>query len=134
LKLQIGIATMTNTTAKTAEELIADLEQFTGSEVVHRHWLGVLRYSEGVKYLADTAQCYWLLDAIGSYQGQLQSNPQLRDFQVWRLVITGKAATLICEEDSDKEVLRQRIAYTDFPLPEITLYLAQKVLMLPSEH
>jgi hypothetical protein len=125
---------MTNITAKTAEELIADLEQFTGSEVVNRHWLGVLRYTEGVKYLAEKAQCYWLLDAIGSYQGQLQSNPQLRDFQVWRLVITGKAATLICEEDSDKEVLRQRIPYTDFPLPEITLYLAQKVLMLPSEN
>jgi hypothetical protein len=125
---------MTNITAKTAEELIADLEQFTGSEVVNRHWLGVLRYTEGVKYLAEKAQCYWLLDAIGSYQQQLQSNAQLRDFQVWRLIVIGKSATLICEEDSDKEVLRQRIPYTDFPLPEITLYLAQKVLMLPSEN
>uniref|UniRef100_UPI001D014B85 DUF6876 family protein n=1 Tax=Nostoc sp. MG11 TaxID=2721166 RepID=UPI001D014B85 len=89
---------------------------------------------EGVKHLAQITQCYWLLDAIGSYQHQLQSNPRLRDFQVWRLVVENKSSTLICEEDTDIEVLRQSIPYTDFPLPEITLYLAQKVLMLPSEY
>ncbi|WP_193200221.1 DUF6876 family protein [Nostoc sp. MG11] len=125
---------MTNITAKTAEELIADLEQFTGSEVVHRHWLGVLRYTEGVKYLAQATQCYWLLDAIGSYQQRLGSNPRLREFQVWRLVMENQSGVLICEEDTDKEVLRQQIKYTNFPLPEITLYLAQKVLMLSSEY
>ncbi|WP_193200412.1 DUF6876 family protein [Nostoc sp. MG11] len=125
---------MTNTTAKTAEELIADLEQFTGSEVVYRHSLGMLRYTEGVKYLAQITQCYWLLDAIGSYQHRLGSNPRLRDFQVWRLVVKNESGVLICEEDTDKEVLRQEIAYTNFPLPEITLYLAQKVLMLPLEY
>ncbi|WP_193200952.1 DUF6876 family protein [Nostoc sp. MG11] len=125
---------MTNTTAKTAEELIADLEQFTGSEVVYRHWLGILRYTEGVKHLAQITQCYWLLDAIGSYQHRLGSNPRLRDFQVWRLVVENQSGVLICEENTDKEVLRQEIPYTDFPLSEITLYLAQKVLMLPSEY
>ncbi|NDJ26152.1 hypothetical protein GS682_32190 [Nostoc sp. B(2019)] len=125
---------MTNITAKTAEELIADLEQFTGSEVVYRHSLGMLRYTEGVKYLAQTTQCYWLLDAIGSYQHRLGSNPRLREFQVWRLVVENESGTLICEEDTDKEVLRQQIEYTNFPLSEITLYLAQKVLMLPSEY
>ncbi|WP_193200618.1 DUF6876 family protein [Nostoc sp. MG11] len=125
---------MTNTTAKTAEELIADLEQFTGSEIVYRHSLGMLRYTEGVKYLAQATQCYWLLDAIGSYQHRLGSNPRLREFQAWRLVVENKSGTLICEEDTDIEVLRQSIPYTDFPLPEITLYLAQKVLMLPFEY
>ncbi|MBD6620720.1 hypothetical protein FNW02_34415 [Komarekiella sp. 'clone 1'] len=125
---------MTNTTAKTAEELIADLERFKGSEVVYRHSLGMLRYTEGINYLAESTQCYWLLDAIGSYQHQLQSNPRLRDFQVWRLVVENESGVLICEEDTDKEVLRQSIPYTDFPLPEMTLYLAQKVLMLPSEY
>ncbi|MBD6620026.1 hypothetical protein FNW02_30580 [Komarekiella sp. 'clone 1'] len=125
---------MTNTTAKTAEELIADLEQFTGSEVVYRHSLGMLRYTEGTKYLAQATQCYWLLDAIGSYQHRLESNPRLRDFQVWRLVVKDESGVLICEEDTDKEVLRQGIEYTAFPLSEITLYLAQKVLMLPGEY
>ncbi|MBD6620954.1 hypothetical protein FNW02_35815 [Komarekiella sp. 'clone 1'] len=125
---------MTNTTVKTAEELIADLEQFTGSEVVYRHSLGMLRYTEGVKYLAQATRCYWLLDAIGSYQHRLGSNARLREFQVWRLVVKDESGTLICEEDTDKEVLRQQIEYTNFPLSEITLYLTQKVLMLPSEY
>ncbi|MBD6621164.1 hypothetical protein FNW02_37085 [Komarekiella sp. 'clone 1'] len=125
---------MTNTAAKTAEELIADLERYTGSEVVYRRSLGMLRYTEKVKYLAQATQCYWLLDAIGSYQHRLQSNPRLQEFQVWRLVVENESGVLICEEDTDIEVLRQKIPYTDFPLTEITLYLTQKVLMLPSEY
>jgi hypothetical protein len=125
---------MTNTTAKTPEQLTADLEQFTGSQTIYRHSLGMLRYTEGVKYLAQEAQCYWLLDAIGSYQHRLLANPKLKEFQIWRLAVKDESGVLICEEDTDIEVLRQVIEYTGFPLPGITLYLTDKVLMLPSEY
>ena len=40
------------------------LDQFTGSEVVYRHPLSRrIRYTEGVQYLAEMAQCFWYLDA-----------------------------------------------------------------------
>jgi hypothetical protein len=45
-----------------AETLLQNLQHFGGSEQYYRHFLG-LCYTEGVKYLAENAQCFWLLDA-----------------------------------------------------------------------
>ena len=119
---------------KSAEEIIAELKQFSGSCVLYKHWLNIL-YTEGIKHLAETTQSFWLIDAIASHQTRkLISNPYLKELQIWRLVVQEKSGVLICEWDTDKEVLKQNIPYTDFPLPTIKLYLAQKVLMLPSEY
>ncbi len=37
--------------------------QFTGSENWYKHWLGIV-YTDGVKWLHETLQCYWLIDEI----------------------------------------------------------------------
>ncbi len=58
----------------------------------------------------------------------------LRDFQFWKLVVTGTSAVAICYRDIDDEAFRQEIKFTDFPLPEISLYVEGGVLLLPSEH
>jgi hypothetical protein len=119
---------------KSAEEIIAELKQFSGSCILHKHWLNI-RYTEGIKHLAETAQSFWLIDAIASHQTkELLSNPYLAELQIWRLIVEEKSGVLICEWDTDKEVLRQEIPYTDFPLTTIKLYLCQKVLMLPNEY
>jgi hypothetical protein len=112
-----------------------DLNQFTSSESLYKHPLGLL-YTCGISYLATAGNAYWLIDAIASYQtNKLLALPNLQDFQIWRLVVNdNKSATLICEQDTDSEILRQEIEYTDFPLPCIKLYLVEKVLMLPSEY
>ncbi len=44
----------------------AELAQFTGTEQYYKH-LGGLVYTDGVKYLAEKAGSYWLLDIIASY-------------------------------------------------------------------
>ncbi|WP_026735964.1 DUF6876 family protein [Fischerella sp. PCC 9605] len=120
---------------KDAEQITTELKQFVGSETFYRHWSGI-QYTEGVKYLASAAQAYWLIDGIISHQAnnRFLSDPGLQDFQIWRLVVNNNSGTLICEWDTDKEVLRQEIDYTDFPFPEIRLYLVQKTLMLESEY
>lgn len=112
-----------------------DLNQFTSSESLYKHPLRLL-YTCGVRYLATAGNAYWLIDAIASHQtNKLLALPNLRDFQIWRLVVNdNKSATLICEQDTDSEILRQEIEYSDFPLPCIKLYLVEKVLMLPSEY
>lgn len=75
------------------------------------------------------------MDAIASHQTkQFLSNPNLREFQIWHLQVKDNSGVLICEWDTNQEVLRQEILYTDFPLPDIKLYLVEKVLMLPSEY
>ena len=62
----------------TAEDLQIELAHCHCSESHYQHWLGI-RYTEGVKTLAEKGECFWLLDAIASYQRvpthQVQSQP-----------------------------------------------------------
>ncbi|AFZ01593.1 DUF6876 family protein [Calothrix sp. PCC 6303] len=62
---------------KTAQQIIAQLNQFTGSTTLYKHWLG-LKYTDGIKYLADEASCYWLLDAIFSHQQYLRQSKRMK--------------------------------------------------------
>ena len=114
-----------------------ELNQFSGTSELYRHWLKAFSYTDGVKYLADQASAHWLIDAIASHQTkQLLSDEMLKEFQIWRLVVNmeEKTARLICERDTEDVVLTQDIPFTDFPLPEVKLFLVAKVLMLPSEY
>ena len=114
----------------TKSELLSSLDQFTGTEQYYRHWTGSLLYTDGVKYLADTAEAHWLIDLIASYRRK-------EPFQVWTLKRDqeGFGAVATMQEDSGQPVLvRQVIEYTDFPLPEITLWLVDGVLILKSEY
>jgi hypothetical protein len=116
----------------------ADLAQFTGSTNLFTHWLKILSYTEGVKFLASKTNSFWLIDAIASHQNRslLLKHPELKEFQLWQLEVkTDKTATLTCRTDSDcKPVVTQEIEFTNFPLTQIKLYVCQKVLMLPSEY
>jgi len=56
-------------------------------------------------------------------------------FQVWKLSIRDdRTATLTCDDGNGTVVYRQELGYTDFPLPEITLYFTDNVILLPSEY
>lgn len=119
-----------------AEEIANHLAMFIGGGDQFGHWTGRIRFTEGVRYLADKAGAYWLIDAIVSYQASkaIRKNPRLA-FQLWRLQVADGAAVLDCREDSDcKPAIRQEIEYTDFPLDEIELYVCDRVLMLKNEY
>ena len=119
---------------ESAEQINAKLRRFVGSDIIYKHWLGI-KYTSGIKYLAEAAECFWLLDTIASHQNaNLLSLPQLREFQIWHLIVQEKSGILICEWDTDQEVLRQEVPYTNFPLPRVKLYLVEKVLLLPNEY
>jgi len=113
--------------------LNAELAGFTGTENHYQHWLG-LRYTDGVKFLAERAGAYWLIDAIASWQPQASRIDP--DFQLWQLTVgDDHTAVLTFQRDSDlPAIIRQEIEYTDFPLSRITLYVENGVLLLPSEH
>ena len=129
-----------------AAKIAAELSQFTGSDCVYRHSLnpGVV-YSEGVRYLAQEASAYWLIDAITSYFGSpemrraLSRDGRLADLQFWQLVVTEESAELTMRADSGvAPAITQRIAFTDFPLPEANIWAGYDghrwTLYLPSEH
>lgn len=115
---------------------LRNLNHFTGGDTYFVNPIGRLRYSEGVRYLAENADCYWLIDAIASYQPKLGQIDTFRYLQFWNLIVNeDRAGVLACREDSGIEpVVRQEIEYTDFPLAEIDLWVEHGMLILPSEH
>ena len=129
----------TSTEAKlSASELGLRLGYFTGTEHYYKHWLPGLVFTDGVKYLADKAGAYWLIDIVASYQPKLRKmSSGLREFQLWTLKVNEETreAVVTCQADlNTPNVVRQLIPYTDFPLAEIKLYVEGNVLLLPSEH
>jgi hypothetical protein len=117
-----------------ATALRAELSQFTGSEEFYPHFLRGFRYTEGVRYLADEANCHWLVDAIASWQQKALQDGWLREFQLWELFVKDGKGKLVCSRDTDNVAFTQTIQATDFPLDYVRLYLESGTLMLPSEH
>ena len=61
--------------------------------------------------------------------------PKSSRFQVWTLKVReDRTASLICGDGNDNIVYTQHIEFTDFPRDEITLWFANNVIYLPSEH
>lgn len=110
------------------------LEQFTGTNTLYRHRLvRTVIYTEGVKHVAEEGKAYWLIDYIASMQVEykIAKNP----FQVWKLVVDdGHQALITCEDCNGRNIYKDDFLNTDFPLREITLWITENVLLLPSEY
>ena len=117
----------------TAEQIKEHLAQFSGTECYYQHFTG-MKYTDGVKALADMCGAYWLLDAIASYQSKCRRDPMLVDQQFWFLKKTDSGWILICERDQDDVAFSQKIEYSDFPLDEVQVWVQNGVILLPSEY
>lgn len=114
-------------------ELQSALSQFIGTEkyyrITPRHLL-----TDGTKYLAEQAECFWLMTAVASHLPEHFDD----QFAVANLFVKGSSATLTLDDGNDVVFAKQSIEFTDFPLPEIKLYCCYDgetwVIMLPSEY
>ena len=118
----------------TLETLEAELAHCTGTENHYQHLTG-MRFTDGIKHMADLAGAYWLIDLVGSYQPTLTRFP----FQVWTLTVEesdgARSARVEAREDTNAPLLvTQDIPLTDFPVGTFKLYLSEGVLLLPSEY
>ena len=110
------------------------LNQFTGTSkyyrISRRHLL-----TDGTKYLAEAAECFWMMDAIASHLCEIGTEDW---FVSVRVEVTEGRALMIYEDGNGREHARQEIPYTDFPLNSITFYACWDgehwVIMLPSEY
>ena len=91
-------------------------------------------YTDGVKYLAETAHAYWLIDLVAS--AQLEPEVSVHPFQAWMLRVDEDKAEgeIIATDGNDTTIYTQPLFYTDFPLPTVTLFYSDGVLMLPNEY
>jgi len=118
-----------------AATLESDLAQFCGTETWWKHWTGRITFTDGVKFLAEKAGAFWLIDLVASHQ---TARLRQEEFQLWILAVDRDKtpmAVATCQADTGKPLLvRQEIDHTDFPLPSVKLYLVDGVLMLPNEY
>ena len=112
----------------------SDLNQFHGTEKWYRHPLfRAYTYTDGVQYVAQHGGAVWLVTDIFAYQSEEAIKGQ--PFQVWTLKVSDDHTGVLTCEDGNKNVLfTHHLNFTDFPLPEITFWLTDNVLMLPSEY
>ena len=123
--------------SKNPEQLSPEvMRQFTGSE----HWYrGTINrkvvFTDGAKHVADNGGAYWLLDEIALTQLHVKA-VKAEEFQVWKLAVdvARQTGTLTCEDGNGKKVFEKALEFTDFPLPEITLWFANNTIFLPSEY
>lgn len=117
-------------------ELKSNLSQFTGTSQYYKY-LPPYLLTDGVQYLAETAQCYWLLDIIWSVHGL----PELanQDFLVVTLKVNECSGIVTIDDGNNNILYTQHIEFTDFPLDEISIWIepldeVRRVMLLPSEH
>jgi len=113
----------------------ADLAEFTGTEQWYRHTMVKnTLYTDGIKYVAERAGAYWLIDEIAFKQ----NHPLVKneEFQVWTLRVDQQQATAIltCDDGNGRIVFTKNIGYTDFPLEKIKIYFTDNVILLPGEY
>ena len=108
--------------------------QFTGTTCYYRigrqHLL-----TDGTQYLAEQAGCYSIMDAVSSHVTEIGTQDW---FVVVRIEVENHQAVMRYEDGNGRELARQAIPYTDFPLSNLTLYAVWDtqhwVIMLPSEY
>lgn len=115
-------------------QLTRALGDFTGTESWFRHPLfRKFLYTEGVQFLAENAESYWLLDMIFGFQYDAEA-VRAEPFQTWDLTVSeNETAILACGNGNGDTVFSHTLTYTNFPLPKIRLYFTDNVLLLPSE-
>jgi hypothetical protein len=113
-----------------------DLSQFTGTE----NWYSLkplsakITYTDGVSHVAEHGGAVWLITDIVA----AQHDPKVaaEPFQVWKLTVVNpdRFAQLVCEDGNGNIVYTQTYSWTDFPMDEITFWLTDNVILLPSEY
>ena len=121
---------------KTKQEILNTLPNFYGTDNYFK-WSMLfpqLVMTDGAKYIADSCDAYWLMDAIASHFKSYKTH----GFAVAKLKQHSKGFVLRIEDGDDNALERQTIEYIDFPLDEITLYVVDSgdfwVILLPSEY
>jgi hypothetical protein len=116
----------------TSESLSFELAQFIGTEQYHFNPLyRWMKYTDGVKYFAEKAGAYWLLDIIGTEMQEIAR----RELFISIDFTVREGTGLIVADDGDGGVLYERvIGWTDCPEGTWKFFLCNSVLMLRSEY
>lgn len=103
----------------------SQLLQFIGTtgyyRISRKHLL-----TDGTKYLAEEAECFWMMDAIASHLSEIGTSDW---FVQVKVIVKDSRATMIYEDGNGVELARQEIPCIDIPLKQICLYACWDSLM-----
>ena len=122
-----------------AIEIKQGLQHFHGSEQLYQIPLLRTRYTNGVKYLANAADCYWLVTDVSVIAKSLMDKSRFITVDFKKLTpeeTKGNEATAaISYSDGNGNTFEtHRYQSTDFPLDELRLFFVDDTLLLPSEY
>ena len=120
-------------------EIKEGLQHFHGSETVFQIPLLRTRYTNGIKYLAEAAECFWLITDTSAFAKTLMDKSYFITIDFKRLPkdkqdYSGYEAEIIYSDGNGNIFETHRYNVTDFPLDELRLFFVDNTLMLPSEY
>ncbi len=126
---------------ETAETIYQNMAYQTGTSQYIQHSLNKnLVFTDGINQLREDADCHWLIDLIAIQKREEEK-------QQWKLIVNPDNSALLTMRDMRTGDINfsKVIPLTDFPLPDITLYVEEGgygsmdnwtkclVLMIPNE-
>lgn len=120
-------------------EITAGLQHFHGTEMFYQIPLLRTRFTDGLKYLANAAECFWLITDVSVIAKSLMQRSEFITIDYKRLSkkkqeISGYEAEISYSDGNDTILEKHRYRSTDFPLDELRLFFVNNTLMLPSEY
>lgn len=122
-----------------ANEIKAGLQRFCGSEMFYQLPLIQTRFTEGLEFLAKTAECFWLITDTSVIAKSLMNQSYFITIDFKRLSEQEReeqqCEAIITYGDGNGRILEtHRYNVADFPLDKLRLYFVNDTLMLPSEY
>ena len=120
-------------------EIKEGLQHFHETEMFYQIPLLRTRFTDGLKYLAKVADCFWLITDTSVIAKSLMNRSEFITIDFKRLSeekqdLTGYEAEIIYLDGNDNILKKQGYRATDFPLNELRLFFVNDTLMLPSEY
>ena len=121
------------------QQLKNDLATFTGTERFYKVPLLGTVFTDGIQYLAEKANCFWLVTDASVIAKSLMNRSPFVTVDLKKLSPEKKEAlgyeAIIEYSDGNNTILEtQKYHLTDFPMEQIRLFFTNNTLMLPGEY
>lgn len=122
-----------------SNEIKENLQHFNGTEMFYQIPLLRTWFTDGLKYLSEVAECFWLITDTSVIAKSLMTRSEFVTIDFKRLSkekqdLKGYEAEIIYSDGNDTILEKHRYSVTDFPLDELRLFFVNNTLMLPSEY
>lgn len=118
------------------KEILQSLEQFIGTTKYYKVGTWIIA-TEGIKYLCDRCQCYWVMDIVNSVFPKLERKYGT-SFVVWKIEVNAdKSFKISAWSDTPYEstmLYTQKGEFTDFPIRDFEFFQVKNVVFLTSEY